>query len=198
MDPVLVTYDPHQRPGEDLAHHIAARLRTAGWATELSPLTAHPSPAHRLLVVVGAPLHHHRWRRSGRRFLQRHHADLASTVVATFAVAPDASTDEALLRAREQLGRSLTHAPELAHLHATVFGRDDTNTPQEVADWCDELCFALDLATGRAQARAAARAHGLIPPAGPEPVRCSGPSYLLRRTPVHEGSEQRTNERGVP
>jgi menaquinone-dependent protoporphyrinogen oxidase len=65
------------------------------------------------------------WHRDAHRFLQRHHAELASVPVAVFGMGPRRDGEEAWQRSRAQLDHALAKQAWLVPVAVTVFARVD-------------------------------------------------------------------------
>ena len=121
-----------------------------------SPRARRSTSADYDLVVLGSGLYMSRMHREARRFLRRHHEELACVPFAVFAMGPLGNDAEEKDKVRAQLERGLGHYPDLDPVAAEIFGGviDPEKMPfpfnrmpaGDHRDWDEIRAFALSLA----------------------------------------------------
>jgi menaquinone-dependent protoporphyrinogen oxidase len=162
MDEVLIAYATKHGSTHEVAEFVAAHLADIG-------IEAHTLPAHRVrslddycAVVLGAPLYMGRWHADARGFLKRFRTALATRAFAVFALGPVDDKPKQWDGAREQLYRSLAHAPGVTPVTVGLFGgaivpetlhfpfsripAGDLRDWDEIREWTERLPEALGLA----------------------------------------------------
>ena len=131
---VLVAYATKNGSTEQVARAIAATFQDHGAQVTLLPARKARTPVTGYgLIVLGAPLYSGRWHGDARRFLKRHHRELAAVPAAVFAMGPRNDTEDAWRRSRAQLDRALARYGWLEPVGVTVFGGVDPRKGQPLA-----------------------------------------------------------------
>ena len=122
MTRVLVAHAGKYGSVEEVARYIGAVLRDRGAtcvvvaAREAKDLDGYD------LVVLGTGLYLSRLHREARRFLHRHHDELAQLPFAVFAMGPLSDDPVGKEKVRPQLERGLERYPELEPVATEIFG----------------------------------------------------------------------------
>lgn len=119
---ILVAYATRHGSTIDVAQHVADRLRDAGLSADFQRMSDVRAIDGYRAVVLGAPLYTGRWHRDARRFLRRHRGELATRMVAVFALGPRTLDAKDVRDSRAQLDRSLAKVPEVHPSLLEVFG----------------------------------------------------------------------------
>jgi len=167
---VLVAYATRYGATAEVAEAIATTLRDAGLEIELRNVEDVRDVRGYDAVVFGAPVYLGRMLRAGRRFLQRHRAELARVTFAAFVVGVDRED-----RRRGALQRRLAKRPPLHPVAVGVFGglvdasrlrfRDKTPPIRKMGALTDMRDWDAIDAWARGLAAALARRPGSIPAA---------------------------------
>jgi menaquinone-dependent protoporphyrinogen oxidase len=104
---VLVAYASKHGSTREVADAVAIRLRERRWEVDLEPAADVTAVDGYAGVVLGAALYMGRPLADARRFLERHHADLASIPLAVFAMGPLKNEEDDLAGSRKQIDRAL-------------------------------------------------------------------------------------------
>lgn len=162
MARVLVAYASKYGSVEEVARFVGGVLREQG--ADCDVVAAHD--ARRLegydLVVLGSGLYMSRLHRDARRFLRRHHEELAQVPFAVFAMGPLSSDAEEKEKVRPQLEHGLEKVPDVVPVAAEIFG--GVIVPEKMSfpynrmpagdhrDWDEIRRFAVSLPLGAAVA----------------------------------------------
>ena len=157
MTRVLVAHASKYGSVEEVARYVAAILRDRGVVCTVVPAREAEHVVDYDLVVLGAGLYMGRLHREARRFLKRHHADLADVPFAVFAMGPLSSEPEEKEKVRPQLDRALERFPEVTPCVREIFGGvidpetmsfPFSHMPEgDYRDWDEIRAFALALPT---------------------------------------------------
>jgi menaquinone-dependent protoporphyrinogen oxidase len=157
MTRVLVAHASKYGSVEEVARYVAAVLRDRGVVCTVVPAREAEHVVDYDLVVLGAGLYMGRLHREARRFLKRHHADLADVPFAVFAMGPLSSEPEEKEKVRPQLERGLERYPDVHPRLREIFGGviepekmsfPFSHMPEgDYRDWDEIRAFALALPT---------------------------------------------------
>jgi menaquinone-dependent protoporphyrinogen oxidase len=155
MTRVLVAHASKYGSVEEVARFVGAVLRDEGADCDV---VAAREPLHLQgydLVVLGTGLYMTRLHRDARRFLRRHHGELAHLPFAVFAMGPLSEEPAEREKVRPQLERGLGRYPDLAPVATEIFGGviDPDKMPfpfnrmpaGDHRDWDEIRRFALSL-----------------------------------------------------
>jgi menaquinone-dependent protoporphyrinogen oxidase len=121
-DKVLVAYASKHGSTRDVAQVIAKRLEQQGLRVERRPAAEVHDVQEYGAVVVGAALYTGRMIVDARRFLRRHHTELAQRTFAIFAMGPLTTGEHDVAGAMKQLEAGLAKFPDLHPIASTIFG----------------------------------------------------------------------------
>jgi menaquinone-dependent protoporphyrinogen oxidase len=157
MTRVLVAHASKYGSVEEVARYVAAVLRDRGVSCAVVPAREAEHVVDYDLVVLGTGLYMGRLHREARRFLKRHHADLADVPFAVFAMGPLSSEPEEKEKVRPQLERGLERYPDVHPRLREIFGGvidpeamsfPFSHMPEgDYRDWDEIRAFALALPT---------------------------------------------------
>jgi menaquinone-dependent protoporphyrinogen oxidase len=155
MTRVLVAHASKYGSVEEVARYIGAVLRDQGVAFSVVPAREAEHVVDYDLVVLGTGLYMGRLHREARRFLKRHHADLADIPFAVFAMGPLSSEPEEKEKVRPQLEHGLERFPDVRPRVRAIFGGvidpekmsfPFSHMPEgDYRDWDEIRAFALAL-----------------------------------------------------
>jgi menaquinone-dependent protoporphyrinogen oxidase len=155
MTRVLVAHASKYGSVEEVARYIGAVLRDQGVACSVVPAREAEHVVDYDLVVLGTGLYMGRLHREARRFLKRHHADLADIPFAVFAMGPLSSEPEEKEKVRPQLEHGLERFPDVRPRVRAIFGGvidpekmsfPFSHMPEgDYRDWDEIRAFALAL-----------------------------------------------------
>lgn len=162
MARVLVAHASKYGSVEEVARFVGGVLREQG--ADCDVVAAHD--ARRLegydLVVLGSGLYMSRLHRDARRFLRRHHEELAQVPFAVFAMGPLSSDAEEKEKVRPQLEHGLEKVSDVVPVAVEIFG--GVIVPEKMSfpynrmpagdhrDWDEIRRFAVSLPLGAAVA----------------------------------------------
>ena len=155
MTRVLVTYASKYGSVAEVARYVAAVLRDEGAECDVVVARDAPGLEGYDLVVLGTGLYMTRLHRDARRFLRRHHEELAHVPFAVFAMGPLSNDPAEKEKVLPQLERGLGRYPELEPVSTEIFGGviDPEKMPFPVnrmpagdhRDWDEIRRFAVSL-----------------------------------------------------
>jgi menaquinone-dependent protoporphyrinogen oxidase len=122
MTRVLVAHASKYGSVEEVARYVAAILRDDGSSCDIAAARDVEHVAGYDLVVLGTGLYMSRMHREARRFLHRHHAELARVRFAAFAMGPLSADDAEKEKVRPQLEGGLSDYPDLDPVAIEIFG----------------------------------------------------------------------------
>jgi len=128
---VLVAYATKKGSTQQVAGAIADELRGRGFDVTTLAASAVRSVEPYDGVVLGGSLYMGRWHADARRLLERHTDELATRLLAVFAIGPLTSGLDDLASARRQLDHALDKIAEVQPVTVAVFGGvvDPTHLP---------------------------------------------------------------------
>ncbi len=155
MTRVLIAHASKYGSVEEVARFVGAVLRDEGAGTTVAKAREAPDPAGFDLVVLGTGLYMGRMHREARRFLGKHHGELAGIPFAVFAMGPLSAEEAEKEKVRPQLEKGLARYPEVAPIVTAIFGGVIDNAklsfpfnhmPEgDYRDWDEIRGFALSL-----------------------------------------------------
>jgi menaquinone-dependent protoporphyrinogen oxidase len=119
---VLVAYGTKHGSTREVAEAIASTLRELGNDVAVRPAREVDEVAPYDAVVIGGSLYMGRWHPDARRFVKRHHAELASRPVAVFAMGPRTTAKNDVAESRTQLGHALADVSDVEPVATAIFG----------------------------------------------------------------------------
>jgi menaquinone-dependent protoporphyrinogen oxidase len=119
---ILVAYATKRGSTREVAEAIAATLSESGVDVALRPAAESGDIGSFDGVVLGGPLYMGRWHGEARRFLTRHHRELAGKPVAIFALGPLKLDDKQVTGSRHQLDRALAKVHNVKPVSVAIFG----------------------------------------------------------------------------
>jgi len=122
MTRVLVAHASKYGSVEEVARYIGAILRDQGAHCDVVGARKAEHLHDYDLVVLGTGLYMGRMHREARRFLGRHHDELAHLPFAVFAMGPLSDDPAEKDKVRPQLERGLERHPELEPVVTEIFG----------------------------------------------------------------------------
>ena len=122
MTRVLVAHASKYGSVEEVARYVGAVLRDQGVACDVVAAREAKDLEGYDLVVLGTGIYMTRLHREARRFLHRHHDQLAHVPFAVFAMGPLSSDEAEKEKVRPQLERGLDRYPDLAPVATEIFG----------------------------------------------------------------------------
>jgi menaquinone-dependent protoporphyrinogen oxidase len=122
MTRVLVAHASKYGSVEEVARYVAAVLRDRGVVCTVVPAREAEHLVDYDLVVLGTGLYMGRLHRDARRFLRRHHEELADVPFGIFAMGPLSSEPEEREKVLPQLERGLEHYPDVHPFIKEIFG----------------------------------------------------------------------------
>jgi menaquinone-dependent protoporphyrinogen oxidase len=120
--PVVVAYATKAGSTKDVAEAVARRLREHGLEADARPVAEVGTLAPYGAIVLGTALYTGRIHRDARRFLRRHHAELAKRPLAVFAIGPKTLQADEVTASRAQLDRALAAYPDVRVGPVAIFG----------------------------------------------------------------------------
>jgi len=122
MARVLVAHASKYGSVEEVSRYIAAVLRDQGVACTVVAAREAEHLAEYDLVLLGTGIYVGRLHREARRFLRRHHGELADIPFGVFAMGPLSSDAAEREKVRPQLEHGLQRYPDLSPVVKEVFG----------------------------------------------------------------------------
>jgi len=122
MTRVLVAHASKYGSVEEVARFVGAVLRDEGASCDVVAARNATDLKGYDVVVLGTGLYMGRLHRDARRFLRRHHDELASMPFGVYALGPLSNDQEEKDKVRPQLERGLERYPELEPFAAQIFG----------------------------------------------------------------------------
>ena len=119
---ILVAYATKGGSTEQVALDVAGRLSAHGLVADVRAVTSVTSLGDYDGVVLGSALYMGRLHADARRFLHRHHDELAARPLAVFAMGPRTLEPDDVAGSEQQLAAGLAKEPALEPFATTVFG----------------------------------------------------------------------------
>jgi menaquinone-dependent protoporphyrinogen oxidase len=158
-DTILVAYASKHGSTRDVAQVIAKRLELQGLRVERRPAAEVRDVGEYGAVVLGAALYTGRMVADARRFLRRHHTELAQRPFAIFAMGPLTTGEHDVAGAMKQLDAGLAKLPDLHPVTTAIFGgvvdpaqmrfplnkmkASDARDWQAIEEWGDEVAAGV-------------------------------------------------------
>jgi menaquinone-dependent protoporphyrinogen oxidase len=157
--PVLVAYATKAGSTRDVAEAVARTLREHGLEADVRPVAEVGTLAPYDAIVLGTALYMGRIHRDARRFLRRHHPQLAERPLAVFAMGPKTLADDEVASSRAQLDGALAAYPDVHVGGVAIFGgvvnparlrfpfnympASDVRDWDAIRAWADDVAVAL-------------------------------------------------------
>jgi menaquinone-dependent protoporphyrinogen oxidase len=119
---ILMAYASKYGSTREVADAVAAALAQHGLRVDVRAANDVETLERFGGVVLGTGLYMGRAHRDARRFLHRHHAELAALPLAVFGMGPDSMADDKVAGSRAQLDKALQHAPDVKPDAEAIFG----------------------------------------------------------------------------
>ncbi len=156
---ILVAYASAHGSTRQVAEAIGRRLVDRGLDVDLAPAGEVDDLGPYDGVVLGAALYAGRLHRDARRFLRRHHEELARRRFAVFAMGPATMSEHDVAGSWKQLDAGLAKARDVRSVTTAIFGgvvdpaqlrfpfnrmpASDARDWQAIERWADEVAAAL-------------------------------------------------------
>ena len=153
---VLVAYATRYGSTQEVAEAITVGLRGSGFAVDIQSIQDVMTLDNYTAIVLGAAINNARWHPDAHQFLTQYQETLRQRPVAIFALGPLGTSDAAMQRSRQQLGKELEKYPWLKPIALGMFiGKVDPAklgfferliTPaSDHRDWQAVRTWAIDL-----------------------------------------------------